>query len=84
MEVNNLKDRGMDGRIISKWNIRKWGGRSLDRIDLAQSDFRLAQQCKGDLLSFYRSLGTTYRSHVQGAKISTASSRLLADDGTDK
>jgi hypothetical protein len=31
MEMDNLDDLGVDGRIILKWNFKKW-----DEIDLAQ------------------------------------------------
>jgi len=32
---DHLKDPGVDGRIILRWNFRKWDG-NMDWIDLAQ------------------------------------------------
>ena len=61
-----------------KMYIEEMGWEVLNRIDLALCYFRLPQR------SSYRRFGTNYRSHVQGAKISIAFSRLLPDDGTDR
>jgi len=38
-ERHNLKDPGIDGRIILKWIFRKWDG-GMDWIDLAQNKDR--------------------------------------------
>jgi len=35
-EKDHLGDRGLDGRIILRWIIRKWDGRGMDWIDLVQ------------------------------------------------
>jgi len=35
-ERDHLEDPGMDGRIIIRWILRKWDGRGVDWIDLAQ------------------------------------------------
>jgi hypothetical protein len=36
-ERDHLEDLGIDGRIISKWIFKKrFGGRGVDRIELAQ------------------------------------------------
>jgi hypothetical protein len=35
-ERNQLEDLGIDGRIILKWMLRKWGGWAMDWIDMAQ------------------------------------------------
>ena len=67
-----------------KMDIQETGWEVLDRIDLAQCDFRLPQRCKRDLRSSYRRFGKSYQSHVQGAKLSIASSRLLPEDGNDR
>jgi hypothetical protein len=37
---NYLEDAGVDGRIILKWIFRKWDGRGMDWIDLAQNKDR--------------------------------------------
>jgi hypothetical protein len=34
-EGDNLGDPGVDGRLILKWNFKKWD-RGMDRIELAQ------------------------------------------------
>jgi hypothetical protein len=34
-EEHHLKDRGIDGRIILKWILKRWDG-GMDWIDLAQ------------------------------------------------
>jgi hypothetical protein len=34
-EGDHLEDPGVDGRIISKWIFKKWGG-GMDWIDMAQ------------------------------------------------
>jgi len=47
-----------------KMDIQEMGWEVLNRIDVDQCDFRLPQP------SSYRHFGTTYRSHVQGAKLS--------------
>jgi len=35
-ERDNLKDPGLDGRIILRWIFRKWGVGDIAWIDLAQ------------------------------------------------
>jgi hypothetical protein len=32
----HVEDPGIDGRIILRWILRKWDGRGMDWIDLAQ------------------------------------------------
>ena len=36
MERDHLGDPGVDGRIMLRWNFRKWDIRGMDRIELAQ------------------------------------------------
>jgi len=33
---DHLEDPGIDGRIILRWIFRKWAGRAMNCIDLAQ------------------------------------------------
>jgi hypothetical protein len=33
---DHLEDPGIDGRIILRWIFRKWAGRGMNCIDLAQ------------------------------------------------
>jgi hypothetical protein len=35
-ETYHMEDPGTDGRIILRWIFRKWAGRGMDCIDLAQ------------------------------------------------
>jgi hypothetical protein len=36
-----LADPGVNGRIILKWSFKKWDGRDMDRIELAQDRAKL-------------------------------------------
>jgi hypothetical protein len=35
-----LEDPGVDGMILLKWIFKKWEGKGLDWIDMAQDRFR--------------------------------------------
>ena len=40
-ERDDLEDLGLDGRLILKWIVKKYVGRGMDWIDLAQDSDRL-------------------------------------------
>jgi hypothetical protein len=42
VEIHDLKDPGIDGKVILKWIFKKWDG-GMDQIDMAQNRVKLIQ-----------------------------------------
>ena len=45
-ERDNFENPGVDGRIILRWNFRRWVWGGMDLIDLAQDKRHVAGTCE--------------------------------------